>query len=61
MIMDRLTDGPKKGAPWTMMFTDDIVLCSEDRDDEEVNLEKRRCAIEGRGMKSAEPRQSICA
>ncbi|XP_063606725.1 glucose dehydrogenase [FAD, quinone]-like [Penaeus indicus] len=30
-IMDELTDGPWKGAPWSRMFADDIVLCSDSR------------------------------
>ena len=51
IIMDRLTDGLRKGAPWTMMFADDIVLCSEDREDVEVDLERWRFTMERRGMK----------
>ena len=33
LMMDRLTDRVRKGAPWTMMFSDDIVLCSVERRD----------------------------
>ena len=51
IIMDRLADGLRKGAPWTMMFADDIVLCSEDREDVEVELERWRSTMERRGMK----------
>ena len=32
MIMDRMTDDIREEAPWTMMFTDDIVICSESKD-----------------------------
>ena len=51
IIMDKLTDGLRKGALWAMMFADDIVLCSEDREDVEVDLERWRCTMERRGMK----------
>ena len=29
MVMDRMTDDIREEAPWTMMFADDIVICSE--------------------------------
>ena len=29
MVMDRLTDEVRQEAPWTMMFADDIAICSE--------------------------------
>ena len=29
MVMDRITDDIREEAPWTMMFADDIVICSE--------------------------------
>ena len=51
IIMERLTDGLRKGAPWTMMFAADIELCSKDREDAEVDLESCRCEMERRGMK----------
>ena len=28
MVMDRMTDEIREEAPWTMMFADDIVICS---------------------------------
>ena len=33
IVMDRLTIGLRKCAPWSMMFADDIVLCSESREE----------------------------
>ena len=31
MVMDRMTDEIREEAPWTMMFADDIVICSESK------------------------------
>ncbi|KAK3508713.1 hypothetical protein QTP70_004268 [Hemibagrus guttatus] len=47
------SDGPevRQESPWTMMFADDIVICSESREQVEQNLEKWRFALERRGMK----------
>ena len=38
-------------SPWNMMFTDDIVICSESKEQVERSLERWRYAIERRGMK----------
>lgn len=51
MVMDRLTDGIRQESPWTMMFADDIVICSESREQVEENLERWRYELERRGMK----------
>ncbi|KAK2875054.1 hypothetical protein Q8A73_024333, partial [Channa argus] len=51
LVMDRLTDEVRQESPWTMMFADDIVICSESREQVEENLEKWRSALENRGMK----------
>ncbi|TRY54571.1 hypothetical protein DNTS_001573 [Danionella cerebrum] len=51
MVMDRLTDEVRQESPWTMMFADDIVICSESREQVEENLESWRSALERRGMK----------
>ena len=32
MIMDRLTDEVRREPPWTMLFTDDIVIFKETRE-----------------------------
>ena len=31
MVMDRMTDDIREEAPWTIMFADDIVICSESK------------------------------
>ena len=37
--MDRMTDEIREEAPWTMMFADDIVICSESKEHVEENTE----------------------
>ena len=51
MVMDRMTDDIREEAPWTMMFADDIVICSESKERVEEKLESWRYALERRGMK----------
>ena len=51
MMMDRMTDEIREEAPWTMMFADDIVICSESKEHVEEKLESWRYALERRGMK----------
>ena len=51
MVMDRITDDIREEAPWTMMFADDIVICSESKEWLERKLESWRYALERRGMK----------
>ncbi|KAK3538598.1 hypothetical protein QTP86_006973 [Hemibagrus guttatus] len=41
----------RQESPWAMMFADDIVICSESREQVEENLERWRFAQERRGMK----------
>ena len=51
MMMDRMTNEIREEAPWTMMFADDIVICSESKEQVEEKLESWRYALERRGMK----------
>ena len=52
MMMDRMTDDIREEAPWTIMFADDIVICSESKERVEEKLESwRYYALERRGMK----------
>ncbi|KAK3520561.1 hypothetical protein QTP70_027096 [Hemibagrus guttatus] len=51
MVMDQLSEEVRQESPWTMMFADDIVICSEFREQMEENLEGWRFALERRGMK----------
>ena len=46
-----MTDDIREEAPWTMMFADDIVICSERKEQVEEKLESWRYALERRGMK----------
>ncbi|KAK3513464.1 hypothetical protein QTP70_015459, partial [Hemibagrus guttatus] len=50
-VMDQLSEEVREESPWTMMFADDIVICSESREQVEENLERWRFALERRGMK----------
>ncbi|KAK3547330.1 hypothetical protein QTP86_018921, partial [Hemibagrus guttatus] len=51
MVMDQLSEEVRQESPLTMMFADDIVICSESREQVEENLERWRFALERRGMK----------
>ncbi|XP_065674134.1 uncharacterized protein LOC136091078 [Hydra vulgaris] len=51
IVMNRMTDKVRQESPWTMMFADDILICSESRRQVEVNLERWMYALESRGMK----------
>ncbi|KAK3569500.1 hypothetical protein QTP86_031667 [Hemibagrus guttatus] len=51
IVMDQLSEEVRQESPWTMMFVDDIVICSESREQVEENLERWRFALERRGMK----------
>ncbi|KAK3552523.1 hypothetical protein QTP86_013248 [Hemibagrus guttatus] len=50
ILIDQLSEEVRQESPWTMMFADDIVICSE-REQVEENLERWRFALERRGMK----------
>ncbi|KAK3535459.1 hypothetical protein QTP70_016880, partial [Hemibagrus guttatus] len=51
VVMGQLSEEVRQESPWTMMFADDIVICSESREQVEENLERWRFALERRGMK----------
>ena len=51
MVMDRVTDEVRRESLYTMMFADDIVICSETSEQVDENLERWRYALERRGMK----------
>ncbi|KAK3548186.1 hypothetical protein QTP70_005182 [Hemibagrus guttatus] len=51
IVMDQLSEEARQESPWTIMFADDIVICSESREQVEENLERWRFALERRGMK----------
>ncbi|KAK3521284.1 hypothetical protein QTP70_003127 [Hemibagrus guttatus] len=51
IVMDQLSEEVRQESPWTMMFADEIVICSESREQVEENLERWRFALERRGMK----------
>ncbi|KAK3515567.1 hypothetical protein QTP70_024592 [Hemibagrus guttatus] len=51
IVMDQLSEVVRQESPWTMMFADDLLICSESREQVEENLERWRFALERRGMK----------
>ncbi|KAK3508314.1 hypothetical protein QTP70_020508 [Hemibagrus guttatus] len=51
IVMDQSSEEVRQESPWTMMFADDIVICSDSREQVEENLERWRFALERRGMK----------
>ena len=51
VIMDRLTDVVRREPLWTMLFSDDIVICEETRKEVERRLESWRYALKRRGIK----------
>ncbi|KAK3560412.1 hypothetical protein QTP86_008467 [Hemibagrus guttatus] len=51
IVMDQLSEEVRQESPWTMMFADDIVICSESREQVEENLERWTFALERRRMK----------
>ncbi|KAK3570189.1 hypothetical protein QTP86_016499, partial [Hemibagrus guttatus] len=51
MVMNQLSEEVRQESPCKMMFADDIVICSESREQVEENLERWRFALERRGMK----------
>ena len=48
---DMMTDDIREEAPWTMVFADDIVICSESKERVEEKLVSWRYALERRGIK----------
>ena len=56
VITDKLTDEVRREPLWTMLFTDDIVICKETRQEVEQRLECWRYALGRRGMKVSRPK-----
>ena len=56
LLMDVLTEDVRKNIPGSMMFADDIVLCSDDETDKTEYLETWRKALEERGMRISRPK-----
>lgn len=51
MVTDRLTDEVRQESQGTIMFADDIIICSESKEQLEENLEWWRYILGRRGMK----------
>ncbi|KAK3541754.1 hypothetical protein QTP86_002760 [Hemibagrus guttatus] len=59
IVMDQLSEEVRQEFPWTMMFADDIVICSESREQVEENQERWRFALERRGMKVSRSKTTV--
>ncbi|MCI4393356.1 hypothetical protein PGIGA_G00156440 [Pangasianodon gigas] len=51
MVMDQLSEEVRQESPYTMMFADDIVICSESREQVEENLERWRFGMGWNGWR----------
>ena len=51
IIINRLTEDIRKDTPWDMLFADNIVLCRQNHEELEEDLEIWRSAQERRGLK----------
>ena len=60
MTMVRLIDEVRQESPRIMIFTDEIVICSESREQVEGKRERWRHALERRGMKDPGGMVRLC-
>ena len=51
LIMDVISQGIRDQSPWCMLFADDIMICSTDREIVEEKLEQWRKALGDRGLR----------
>ena len=51
LVVDAATSDIKSESPWSILFADDIVLCSSRQEDLQRKLEQWREALENRGFK----------
>lgn len=51
MVMNRRTEKVRRESPWTVMFVDNIVICSESREQMEEKLKRFRFILVRRGIK----------
>ncbi|KAK3558235.1 hypothetical protein QTP86_013971 [Hemibagrus guttatus] len=59
IVMDQLSEEVRQESPCTMMFANDIVICSESREQVEENLERWIFALERRGMKDEDVNRTL--
>ena len=53
IMLDRLTEEVGQESPWTMMPANDIVICSENREQLEESLERWKYVLKRREMKAS--------
>ena len=49
--MDCMSEKFKKEALWNIMFADDVVICAQELEEAEKQVEEWRKALEDRGMR----------
>lgn len=59
VVIESLTDEVRQESMWTVMFTDDLMVCSESRELMEQNLQEWRYALARRGMKVSERERGV--
>ena len=60
--MDCLKEKVRLEAPWNMIFADDVMLCTEAKEEVDELLESWGRALEGRGLRvSRQKTEYLCA
>ena len=62
IVMDSVTEGVRRETLWTMMFADDVALCTGTKEEVKRRLEEWRSRMENRAMRvSKQKTEYLCA
>lgn len=59
VVMESLTNEVRQESMWTVMFADDLMVCSESRELMDQSLQGWRYALARRGMKVSERERGV--